>query len=615
VKASETPANDRAPENGAEKPSQKRPRKFLAGSEMAATLAAAQAKMAKPGRPAPAGPLAPAGHPAPAGAAARPKSIPKSGVSVRDSLGSSPGSGESSGDPPAGILTPEAAKGYRFEGDCIIENEYLALRVPRGERPIEIEGRGQDPVRVPVTISGRDSRAPGSRTIVVTDLSGDSAAIEIGPGASAGPGPKFACRVDGGKHYVRFEPRAGTERLSVAVKSQIVVVPSEFGEDQICDSALCRPGQSIPVPTERLVVALDCSSSAMTVLTYPSFQQSGTVSITAGSPGSQAPDVPCHASALGARFADKPLVVGVLPQKNNWFFEPVNKKYSASGQYDIRWEPPYPGVWRLIGRVKGRYFATDVPHNRFVFACSQSGTLDFLVAYLNAPAPGERSLATPETIYREAFPPSGEALAAGDAAAATTFMTRKTRYRDVCNSVDDMRDVWRTRREVLGKDPDYIKNLLEDCRAILERMDRRLAEYRGLVEHLDKDLAELQAKEQGEAGAELKSFAAAVQKHYSKLKSIKIVDVSRGVGMIGKILERIDPQAGRTSVAELDRMAENMREVANHQEEQLKKLRAAALPLADACAKNRKSPEAVQPYVQSIGRHCRAVLRNRDPEE
>jgi hypothetical protein len=322
---------------------------------------------------------------------------------------------------------------------------------------------------------------------------------------------------------------------------------------------------------------------------------------------------------MSAHFKGKSVFVAVLPYNDNWYYEAINKKYSASGQYVIPWQPPYAGVWRLAGRVNGRYFVSDVPSDRFVYACSLSGTLDYLFGYLSVPADAAPAgPVTPLAIEREVGERTNEAgIRIENAGDGRKLMHRKTRYRDVCNSVDDLKETWRNKPEEMQNDPAYVGNLLEDCQAILERIDRRLNEYRELSEQLGTVLVKMQQKKKERDAAGVESFAAAVQTQQGRLKGLKLIRVSRGINAIDTIRQNIQAtKAARLNVAELDRLAESMRDVANGQEVQLKKLRAITLQLADVCLKRRKNgPPAVQPYVTLVGRHCRKVLRNRDPEE
>jgi len=522
-------------------------------------------------------------------------------------------------------VTPNTGASYRFRGDCVIENENLQLRAPRnepGKALVSAKGGVRQQATVPISIIGHGAKPGGSVTIRVASLTGDSATIEYGAESSAG-GPRVAFSVESGKYWVEVKPLVKADRLAIGVKSQFVVVPSAFGEDLICDALLFRAGQSFPIPNENLVLALQCDGNFMTVLTYPSIDQAGTVAIGAGD-GVQNHGTALNScvSAVSAKFNGKSVFVGIVPQKDCWYYEPVNKKYSASGQYNIRWRPQLPGVWRLAGRVNGKYFVSDVPDDNFEFACSFSGTLDCLFGYFNGSSESSATgTVTPTVIYREMLERTQESdplLKAEENGAERSLMRRKTRYRDVCNSVDDMKDTWRNKRERLENEPDYVGNLLADCKAILERMDGRICEYRDLTEHVGEVVAEMKQKEGSkEGGAELRTFSAAAQRSEAKLKAFKPVAVTRGVQAVEKIEQKLrQRQDGRLNLAELDRIAESMRDVANHQEEQLKKLRAIALQLAQVCTKQRKAmPPTLKPYVTAIGSRCRKVLRNRDPEE
>ncbi len=518
-------------------------------------------------------------------------------------------------------IDSKEGKGHRFRGDCVIENENLLLRVShdlRSQVILAAKGGVGEQATVPISLFGHGAKPVGPLSIRLSSLSGDSATIECGSEGSSGT--KVACRMERGKYSVEVKPLAKADRLGIGVTSQFLVVPSEFGEDLICDSLKCRVGQSYPLPSENLVLALECGGNFMTVLTYPSIDQAGTVTVGPGE-GVQNHGAVLNSqvTALSAKFNGKSVFVGILPQKDNWYYEPVNKKYSASGQYKIPWQPPYAGVWRLVGRVNGRYFVSDVPDDRFVFACALSGSLDCLIAYFDGP-PGSTTSATPLTIYREMLERTGNTASlsmteGGDE--GRSLMRRKTRYRDVCNSVDDMKDTWRNRPETLESDPDHVAGLLGDCKAIIERMDGRMCAYQDLTERVGEVVAQMKEKARGKEGAELRAFAAAAQRSHAKLKGVKFIAAAPGLKAIETIEQKLNrPQGGRRDVAELDRIAESARDVANKQEEHLKKLREITLQLAQVCTKQRKAmPEALKPYLTSIGWSCRKVLRTRDPEE
>jgi DNA repair exonuclease SbcCD ATPase subunit len=227
---------------------------------------------------------------------------------------------------------------------------------------------------------------------------------------------------------------------------------------------------------------------------------------------------------------------------------------------------------------------------------------------------------TPLSIYQEALAGSkGSAylIETESRDSAQKLDRRKTRYRDVCNSVDDMRDTWRNKSNTLDAEPDYVPGLLADCKAIIERMDGRLHAFGELGRQVGDAAAQLKQQEKDAQSASSRTFLAALQRADAKLKITKIVPIARALATAGKLEEKVARHKEvRLNVKELDAMAESMRDVANHQERQLKKLRDAALQLAEVCAKQRKAaPDRLKPLVTSIGRDCRKVLRNRDPEE
>jgi len=547
--------------------------------------------------------------------------VPAGGVVVWDTGGGSAPQENAKGPAahPSGwsqVPLDEAAT-HQFAGDCVVENEYVRLLLPRdGERTVELTAKSRRGTghSFPLAFEGGAASARGARTVRVAALSEVEATVECG---ADGNGAQVACRMPGGKSWVEIRPVSRAERVVVGLRSQFVIVPSELGEDLICDSLLYRPGQSVPIPREQRVIALDCAANSTCLLGYTSVDQAGELTIGSGEGVSNhgAP-LSAYVSSMSAKLNGQSVYLAALPQTDSWYSEQVGKKYSAAGQYDISWKPPHAGVWRMAGRVKGRLFVTDVPHDRFVFSCSQSGTLECLFAYLNDAEEGtEPEGGTPLGVFRETLQlAANEALPDPDPRyAAGGLPRRKTRYRDVCNSVDDMKDVWRGRPETLRSDPEYVAGLLADCQMIIERMDCRLHEYEALAEQLGDIAGEMKQHDSADARA----LAAAVQKCQSRLKTVKIPAAGRSAEYIASIERKLQTAgAGRLNVNELDKLAEELREIANHQEVQLKKVRGIVVELAEVCMKKRGAgSDEVRQYVLLAGRHCRRVLRNRDPEE
>ena len=164
-----------------------------------------------------------------------------------------------------------------------------------------------------------------------------------------------------------------------------------------------QPGSKVPLPRENLLICLNGDGDFMSVVTYPTVDQAGDALIGADEAvNSTGRPALRRITVVDAKFDGQSVFVGLLPNRNNWRYEEVKKLYSASGQYVSSWPPPYPGVWRLVGRVRGRYRVNDASGDRFVFACSWSGIFEYLFAYIytrTEDTPVDAS--TPLDIYRE----------------------------------------------------------------------------------------------------------------------------------------------------------------------------------------------------------------------
>lgn len=508
-------------------------------------------------------------------------------------------------------VAPADIASHKLGGGCVVENEKLWLHVPKdASLPVRIAARHEDGpvVVVPITIGSAESKSTGPRVIRIKKLADDSALVTW-----SGVGGAVGCCVEANKSWVEVLPGDGAEQLAIGVAARFVVVPTEFGEDAILDAAIPTERRSVPLPQGNTVLALQQEGHSITMLTFPSNAQAGAV--TLGAAGGAAGKL---VNRISARFNDQSVFVGVLPQSDLWFSEGVGKKYSASGQYPLGWKPPCAGVWRLAGRIQGQYYISEAPHDRLIFACSKSGTLECLIGYLSRPL--ERAAddaVTPLTVYRETLGDAAGNAYLVESDAGDPVELRKTKYRDVCNSVDDIKDVWRNSPNKLKSDPDYVPALLADCQSIIGRMDLRLRDYAALSQHVGEAAAQADADDSGKADAGLAAFRSTVHKCDGMLKTLPPVSTDHLTPLVEEIQSKAaTPPQNRASVSELDALAERLRDVASDQEVRLKKLRAAALQLSEACAKQRKAATGPEPqYVTDLGRHCRKVLRTRDVEE
>jgi len=511
---------------------------------------------------------------------------------------------------------------YGFNGDCVVENEHVWLHLPASENnPAVLWGKSDTGTARRLTLyeyDAQDQGGSGPKRIKVLRNAGHEAVVEYATGTQRDATLKVAYRVAGGKHWIEAKPIENAGGFGIGIKSRLVVVPSEFGEDFICDSLKQKAGSTVPIPRDNLVIGLDDDGNFMSVITYPSIDQAGDILIGDDEAVSnRGRRVYRSVSAINARFEGKSIFVGLLDDQDNCHFERISRIYSSSGQYISDWKPPYPGTWRLGGRVRGRYRINDVTGDHFTFACSWSGTFEYLHMYLYARTEDTPAdVVTSMDIYRETLGTGPNAyLLESDVCKGIQKRTKRTKHRDVCGTVNDLKETWKDHLDRIEKDPNYISNLTEDAKAIMERLENRWTEYRTFVVALGQICAEMEAKQ---GTAEYRQFANSIRKHQVELEKMKPTRYAYGCRVANEI-ERIcreQPERLTTDRQHLDVLAERVRAVAQFQEDSLKPYRRITAAISDLCLERREtSREELKHYVTVIGRLCRQLLRNRDPEE
>ncbi len=500
---------------------------------------------------------------------------------------------------------------HEFNGDCVVENEHVRLYLPASEnRSAVVWGKSGMGTAHRLTLNEYDmqsQRPSGPKHIKVSMNAGREAMVEYGTGTQRDTRLKVAYRMASGTRWVEAKPMENAGGLGIGIKSRLVVVPREFGEDFICDSSKQKPGARVSIPQGNLVIGLDGDGDFVGVITYPSIDQASDILI----------GVDDAVREASARFKGQSIFVGLLDGRDNWHFERIRRIYSASGQYVSDWKQPYPGRWRLTGRVRGRYRTNDVTGDDFVFACSWSGTFEYLFMYLyarseDAPA----GITTPMDIYRETLGEGPNAyLLETDVREGVQERAKKTKHRDVCGTVNDLKETWKDHLDRVEKDPDYISNLTEDAKTIMERLENRCNEYRTFVVALGEVCAEMEAKQET---AEFRQFASSIREHHAELVNMKPTRYVYGCQTADEIegICREQPDRLATGRKHLDELAERVRAVAQFQEDSLKPYRRITAAISNLCLERRETRgDELKRYVTAIGRLCRQLLRNRDAEE
>lgn len=521
----------------------------------------------------------------------------------------------------AGVV-PDASQAHTFRGDCVIENEKIWLHIPQDPaQTVKIAAKDKNASQavIPINILGTQSSASGPRICQVTDVSSDSVLVTFG---AADGGPKVGCRVTQGKYWIEVLPQEGAEGLTIGTKAKFVVVPTEFGEDEICDADWALQGNmtSIRLPHENMVIALERDGNHMSILTYPSIDQAG--ELTVASEGAQGQNSSAIASSMSAKFNGNSVFVCLLPQKDLWYSEMITKKYSAPGHIPVT-KPLYPGIWRIGARIVGKtgplYYVSEFAHKELLFECRQSGTVQCFFYFLCRPEEGTASeTLTPLDIYRETLGESEKNAYLLETEVATGRLCHgPVKYRGVCGCVDDMRDAWKTKPQTLATDPSYFTKQLHDCQTIMDQMDRRLHDYERMSAHIGEMIEAIDADTVAKDNTAAQTFLTVVRSNYKTLKSSKVVEVDRAYKLLEEIEQKIQTASSKKiSLLTLDKQIEQVRDVANKQEDQLKKFRGIYLTLSKASSAIREqADDPLKQQVAAIGHDCRKMLRTRGRAE
>lgn len=138
---------------------------------------------------------------------------------------------------------------YRFTGDCVVENEHIWLHLPASENsPAVLWGKSDTGTAPRLTLYEYDTQAQrrgGPKHIKVLVNAGHEAAVEYATQTQRNATLRVAYRMAGGKHWIEVKPIENAGGLGIGIKSRLVVVPSEFGEDFICDPLKEKPGTKV----------------------------------------------------------------------------------------------------------------------------------------------------------------------------------------------------------------------------------------------------------------------------------------------------------------------------------------------------------------------------------
>lgn len=345
---------------------------------------------------------------------------------------------------------PYNVTGYQFHGDCILEGEnfWVSLHSSRHDAVFlyaktdadATPGRHNELYRVFYTPTGLRNYGGGSQASrilknIPEQILVESEAITYERGGFQNT-VTTRYRLLGGKPWVEVQPVSQADEQGMHGESRFVLAPeaNEDGSDFVDDS-LKRSGDYVCRVPDRAKMLLDLimDDDTIWVLTTGKVPEGtklnwpGTRFYAGNAPGgwhagwSRIGEGDCDRvwTAPFALFAGQPVYIGVL-RIGYWHYQrvgqnvtkdqPVTLNWRVVYTRQIRsspfkpggtWHPLYPGMWRLVACIDGRYHtvpirvtAAQTASTSITFDSPATGKLEYVLFYLH-----DRTEETPKDIF------------------------------------------------------------------------------------------------------------------------------------------------------------------------------------------------------------------------
>jgi len=353
---------------------------------------------------------------------------------------------------------PHGVTDYQFRGDCILEGEnfWVSLHSSRYDSVFlyaktddqATPGRHNELYRVFDTPTGLRNYGSGSQLCRILKNTPQEAIVYSEAITYQRGGFKTTVtttyRILGGKPWLEIRPVKQADEQGMHGESRFVLAPegNEDGSD-FADDSLKRPGDYVCRVPNRAKMLLDLIMDDDTIwlltagevgkgtrLNWP-----GTRFYAVNAPGgwhagwSRLGEGECDRvwTAPFALFAGQPVYIGVF-RIGYWHYQRVAQKVRKGEPVTLRWRvaytrqitsspfkpggswhPLYPGKWRLVTRINGRYYtipvtiaAEETPSTTLTFDSPATGNLEYVIFYLyDRTEETPERLWTPMDVYRE----------------------------------------------------------------------------------------------------------------------------------------------------------------------------------------------------------------------
>jgi hypothetical protein len=353
---------------------------------------------------------------------------------------------------------PYGVTDYRFEGDCVVEGEnfWLSLHSSRYDAVFlyaktDKEGtpsRHNELYRVFDTPTGLRNYGGGSQFCRILVNSPKEAVVYSEAITNERRGFRTTVttlyRVLGGKPWLEVRPVWQADEQGMHGETRIIVAPEadDDGSDFVDDS-MKRPDNYVSKVPLRAKMLLDLVMDAdvlWVLIAHPLAEGekprtwTGTRYYAGNAPGgwhagwSLIGEGECDRvwTAPFAFFCGKPVYIGVL-RPGYWHYQRIGRDVKKGERVTVNWHvayqrecrgspfkpggvwrPLYPGRWRLIACIDGRYHTIPITiteegtkSTRLTFESPEAGNLEYVVFYLyDRTEETPKNVWTPMDIYR-----------------------------------------------------------------------------------------------------------------------------------------------------------------------------------------------------------------------
>lgn len=228
---------------------------------------------------------------------------------------------------------------YSFEGDAVVENDYVTVVFESGEGTVAVCSH-TDPSReilefVPLQTKTKPTNI---RRSAVLQNTGDEAALAVFFSAgSAGEDSSAVFSFDR-TQIVEIRPAENMEGISLLSPIEYGVVPSFIGDDLVFSPGACPSATTLCVPSENLFLGLLKGEERVLVMTWPKGEQQMQLQLSGEGQDRRLID------SIDFDNDGQSVYLAVLESPGIWHREELKPSYLEK-DVTSNWKRPFPAKW------------------------------------------------------------------------------------------------------------------------------------------------------------------------------------------------------------------------------------------------------------------------------